>query len=157
MLFKSFKLFGLLVILQFAVILAARTSSSAKLIDMDNEKTNIARCYSDMYCHMIAKDTVALSGLLDESFVLIHMTGMHQPKNEYLRCIADGTLNYFSCNDTQMEIFIDGENIAHMTGKSHVNAAVFGGGRHTWALQLDMKLVKENGRWRFIEARASTY
>jgi hypothetical protein len=47
MLFKSFKLFGLLVILQFAVILAARTSS-AKPIDMDNEKTNIARCYSGL-------------------------------------------------------------------------------------------------------------
>ena len=48
MLFKSFKLFGPLVILLFAVILAARTSSSAKPIDMDNEKTNIARCYSGL-------------------------------------------------------------------------------------------------------------
>ena len=48
MLFKSFKLFGLLEIVQFAVILAARTSSSAKPIDMDNEKTNIARCYSGL-------------------------------------------------------------------------------------------------------------
>lgn len=75
MLFKSFKLYGLLVILLFAVMLTVRTSS-AKPIGMDNEKTSIARCYSDMYRYMIAKDTVALSGLLDEDFVLIHMTGM---------------------------------------------------------------------------------
>ena len=39
MLFKSFKLIGLLVILQFAVILAARTSSSAKPIDIYQEST----------------------------------------------------------------------------------------------------------------------
>ena len=55
-----------------------------------------------------------------------------------------------------MEIFIDRENTAYMTWKSHVNAAVYGV-RHTWTLQLDMKLVKKNGRWMFAEARASTY
>ena len=46
---------------------------------------------------------------------------------------------------------------ATLRGRSRVNAAVFGGGRHTWRLQLSFRLVKHNGRWQFTAASASTY
>jgi len=46
---------------------------------------------------------------------------------------------------------------ATMTGRSRVNAAVYGGGRHTWRLQIKSTLVKKNGRWLFVEQRALTY
>ena len=36
-------------------------------------------------------------------------------------------------------------------------AAVYGGGRHTWRLQLIFHLVKREGRWLFSAASASTY
>ena len=36
--------------------------------------------YQEMYRAMIAKDIPALSAVLDDSFVLVHMTGMRQPK-----------------------------------------------------------------------------
>ena len=38
-----------------------------------------------------------------------------------------------------------------------MNAAVYGGGRHTWRLQIKSTLVKKEGRWLFVEQRASTY
>jgi len=41
--------------------------------------------------------------------------------------------------------------------KSLVNAAVYGGGRHTWRLQMKSKLAKNDGRWQFVESKASTY
>lgn len=123
---------------------------------ISDDSTLIAKCYEEMYRYMIAKDTVSVGRLLDENFVLVHMTGMRQPKNEYLRCIADGTLNYFSCDDTRLEITVRGDT-ARMTGRSRVNAAVFGGGRHTWPLQLDIDLVKHNGAWLMTAARAATY
>lgn len=112
--------------------------------------------YSDMYRCMIDKDTVALGRMLDEGYVLVHMTGMRQPKREYLRAIADGTLNYYSCSDTDLDISIDGDT-ARMTGRSYVNAAVFGGGRHTWPLCLDTDLRLKDGRWMMTETRASTF
>lgn len=49
------------------------------------------------------------------------------------------------------------ELYATLTGRSRVTAAVFGGGRHTWPLQLRFQLVKRDGQWLFTEARASTY
>ncbi len=60
----------------------------------DNEQ--IIKLYHDMYAAMVAKDEAELKRLHDDSFVLIHMTGMHQSKQEYIRAIMDGTLNYYS-------------------------------------------------------------
>ena len=80
-----------------------------------------------------------------DDFVLTHMTGMHQSKQEYIRAIASGTLNYYSAEHEQMEIKVCG-NYATLTGRSRVTAAVFEGGRHIWRLQLHFNLSKEEGR-----------
>lgn len=124
---------------------------------MKADRNKIAQCYSEMYRCMITKDTTALARLLDKDFVLIHMTGIRQAKAEYLRYIAQGTLNYYSCEDTQLYITFMQDNRALLIGRSRVSAAVFGSGRHTWRLQLNIELKKEGGRWLMTEAHASTY
>ena len=120
------------------------------------DKQQIEALYKQMYRAMIAKDIETLGTLLDENAVLIHMTGTRQPKREYLRAIKDGTLNYYSVEDDEIIIEVDGDR-AIMTGRSRVNAAVYGGGRHTWRFQIKSTLVKKDGRWMFVEQRASTY
>ena len=127
--------------------------SSDKLMS-DNDQ--IEALHREMYKAMVEKDTATLNRVHADDFVLTHMTGMHQSKQEYIRAIAGGTLNYYSAEHEQMDIKIDG-NHATLTGRSRVNAAVFGGGRHTWRLQLHFNLVKEDGKWRFTAASASTY
>ena len=109
-----------------------------------------------MYKAMVAKDTVTLNRVHADDFVLTHMTGMHQSKQEYIKAIAGGTLNYYSAEHEQIEIKVSG-NHATLTGCSRVTAAVFEGGRHTWHLQLMFQLVKRDGQWQFTSARASTY
>ena len=94
---------------------------------------------------MVAKDTVTLNRVHADDFVLTHMTGMHQSKQEYIKAITNGTLNYFSAEHEQMEIKVSG-NHATLTGRSRVTATVFGGGRHIWRLQLHFNLSKEEGR-----------
>ena len=120
----------------------------------DNEL--LIQCYHTMYRGMIEKDMELLEESLDESFVLVHMTGMRQTKRQYMDYIANGTLNYYSEKTEHMEIAVDGEQ-AKLVGQSRVNAAVFGGGKHVWNLQLSMKAVKRNGKWYMTEAVASTY
>ena len=121
-----------------------------------DDKQQIEALYKQMYRAMIAKDIETLGTLLDENSVLIHMTGTRQPKHEYLRAIKDGTLNYYSVEDDEIIIEVNGDK-ATMTGRSRVNAAVYGGGRHTWRLQIKSTLVKKDGHWLFVEQRASTY
>ncbi len=109
-----------------------------------------------MYRAMIDKDTGALEDLLGEEFVLVHMTGMRQDRSAFLRAVEDGTLNYFCCEDDVVEVALRGD-AASITGKSRVEAAVFGSGRHTWRLRQDLTLARRDGRWRIVRSRASTY
>ena len=120
----------------------------------DNDR--FATKYRAMYRAMIEKDGAALAKLLDESFVLVHMTGMRQNKQAFIRAVENGTLNYFSEELCASSAHIVGA-IGHFTGKSIVNAAVFGGGRHTWHLQLEMKYIYVGGDWLISEAVASTW
>jgi len=120
------------------------------------EKEKIADCYRKMYCYMIKKDITELEKILDVSFALIHMTGMNQSKAEFLKYIENGTLNYYSAEHKDISIDIEGDK-ASVIGKSLVSAAVFGGGKGTWRLQMDIKLIKREGPWLMTEARASTY
>ena len=127
-----------------------------KMVPPKNEKCNLEKLYEDMYSYMISKDTESLGKLLEDDFVLVHMTGMRQTKKDYLKAISNGTLNYFSCEDSEIYTDIQGSK-ARLTGKSKVNAAVFGGSRNTWRLQLDLDLINKEGNWFITEIRASTY
>lgn len=120
----------------------------------DEEK--IIRLYKEMYSAMINKDQTELGRIYDDSFVLFHMSGMKQSKNEYISAIMGGTLNYYSAVHGDVKVAISGDT-ARLTGKSKVTAAVFGGGKHTWRLQLDFELIRKDDKWYFTLARASTY
>ena len=120
------------------------------------DKEQIIQLYKEMYTAMVKKDRAELERVHDDSFVLVHMTGMRQSKVVYISSIMDGTLNYYSAEHEDMQVEVNGDT-AVLTGRSKVTAAVFGGGKHTWRLQLRFQLLKKNGQWRFALASASTY
>lgn len=121
-----------------------------------SELENVINCYQELYRGMIGKDGNVLSEVLDDSFVLVHMTGMQQSKTAFIRTVEDGTLNYYSADHQKIEANAHGSQ-ADLIGQSRVNAAVFGGGRHTWRLQLELKLDQKAEIWKITEARASSY
>ena len=121
-----------------------------------NEQQIIEKLYSDMYTAMINKDKSALEAMLDEHFVLTHMTGQRQSRQDYIAAILDGTLNYFAAVHEDLNYRIIGDS-AWLIGKSSVDAAVFGTSRRSWNLQLKLCLKKTGGQWRFTEGRASTF
>ena len=123
---------------------------------MTTDEEIIIRLYQEMYSAMINKDRAELERIHDDSFILLHMTGMKQSKNEYISAIMGGTLNYYSAVHEYMEVAVNGDT-ARLTGKSKVTAAVFGGGKRTWRLQLDFELIRKKGEWYFTLAKASTY
>lgn len=121
-----------------------------------NEQEALAERYRLMYRGMIQKDSMLLEEGLDDSFLLLHMTGMRQSKRRYIEAILNGTLNYYSEQTEAVNSTIEG-NTARLVGQSRVTAAVFGGGKHTWRLRLAVRAVKRNGHWYFTGAEASTY
>ena len=119
-------------------------------------EAQIQNVYIQMYKAMIVKDRKTLEQLHDDDFVLTHMTGTRQSKREYIDAIMDGTLNYYSATHEEMTISLTG-NKAIMEGHSIVNAAVYGGGKHTWQLSLRMEFIQRNGQWKISSSKASTY
>ena len=125
------------------------------IMSMTNEQ-QINSLYERMYTAMIAKDEAVLREVHADDFVLVHMTGMHQNREQYISAILNGTLNYYSAETEDLQISVNRDE-ATLRGRSRVNAAVFGGGRHTWRLELLFRLRKEHGVWRFTRSEASTY
>ena len=121
-----------------------------------DEKELIRNAYRKMYDGMIAKDEGTLREVLDDSFVLVHMTGMRQPKEEFIKAVLNGTLNYYSAEHENLPVKISGDT-AVLTGQSYVAAAVFGGGRSNWHLQQKCSLKKISGAWKITRSVASTY
>lgn len=121
-----------------------------------SEDEKLKNCYRQMYLGMVEKDRRILSEVLDDTFVLVHMTGMRQSKETFIKTVENGTLNYYSADHERIDVDIHDGN-ATLLGQSIINAAVFGGGRHTWRLQLRLKLVQKEYHWNITEARASTY
>ena len=121
-----------------------------------DDKTQLTMLYENMYQLMISKDTDNLAKILSEGFVLHHMTGMEQGKQEFLQAVRQGTLNYFSAVHEKIDVQITGDH-AQLIGDSRVLAAVFGGGRHTWRLRQTISFNKKNGAWLMEKSVASVY
>ena len=71
--------------------------------DKERNKEQIQICYEKMCSAMIQKDRKALETVLDDSFVLVHMTGMRQSKSEFIDAVLDSTLNYYSATHERNE------------------------------------------------------
>lgn len=121
-----------------------------------NDEAALKQLYADLYRGMLKKDKTTLDRVLAPDFVLIHMTGMHQPKSAFITAVLDGTLNYYAEQSEDVRVIITDES-ATVYGQSRVTAAVFGGGRHTWRLEQDLTCEKTDGKWRITKSKASTY
>lgn len=121
-----------------------------------DDREQVIKLYHDMYAAMVSKNESELIRVYDESFELIHMSGMRQSRTEFIQAIMNGMLNYYSEDTHDIEVSVS-EDKAVMTGRSRVTAAVFRGGRHTWKLALRFDVKKTGEDWKIIKAQASTW
>lgn len=121
-----------------------------------NDIEIIKELYREYWRYMIEKDEEGLRGLMSDDYYLMHMTGVKQSADTFLKGLMDGTFNYYSADHDSVEVEVKGGS-ARLTGKSRVLAAVCGGGKNYWRLRGDFTLRKENGDWKLTSSRASTY
>ena len=121
-----------------------------------DEREELRALYRRYWEAMIAKDVPALRAMMAEDYTLRHMTGTVQTREEFLRELARGTFHYYSAAHDEIAVTLRGDT-AEFTGKSRVEAAVYGGGRHLWHLRGDFTARKEPDGWRLTLSRASTY
>ncbi len=121
-----------------------------------DEREIIKELYRTYWTCMIEKDADGLRALMTDDYCLMHMTGVRQSKETFLKGLLGGTFNYYFADHDSIKAKINGDR-AEMVGKSRVLAAVYGGEKHWWRLQGDFTLRKEDGNWKLSSSRASTY
>lgn len=121
-----------------------------------NDVDIIRAIYREYWRCMINKDDKGLRELMSDDYYLMHMTGVRQSADTFIRSLLDGTFNYYSADHDEIQVAVNGCS-ATMIGKSRVVAAVYGGGKKRWRLQGDFTLRKEGEQWKLTSSLASVY
>ena len=121
-----------------------------------NDIETIKELYRKYWTYMINKDADGLRSIMSDDYHLMHMTGVRQSADVFIKGLLDGTFNYYSAEHDAIDVKVTGYT-AVMVGKSRVLAAVYGGGKGFWRLRGDFTLRKENNAWKLTSSRASTY
>ena len=83
------------------------------------------------------------------------MTGYEQAGSEWLDQILSEDMRYFSSKEESVDIEVSGKQ-ARLLGRNRVDARIYGM-RHTWPLKIAFDLEKQDGKWVFHHAVATTY
>jgi hypothetical protein len=122
---------------------------------MSSNEAQILEVSRQLTQSMIEKDTASMSKILDANFTLTHITGYVQPKNEWFAEIKKESMKYYSAEEIDYSVKINGNN-AEFINRNLLDARIWGT-RNTWRLQQKMQLEKCEGKWIILNSVASTF
>ncbi|MED3961329.1 nuclear transport factor 2 family protein [Niallia taxi] len=112
---------------------------------MDEDKQKILSIYQQIDEAMVNKDTEALEKILDDGYILVHMTGYHQDKQEWIEQIENEEMRYFQTMPQKTSITLE-NNTAIVNCDTKLDARIYGF-RKTWPMNMKMYLEKRRGNW----------
>lgn len=123
---------------------------------MNQDIDEIKKLYLDLCNASINKDMEMLDKILANHYILVHMTGKRQTKQEYMNSVKTGELAYFESIHENISVNIDKEK-ATIIGMTKTLAAPFHSGKSWWRLRQDLKAEKIDGKWVLVYSEASIY
>ena len=119
--------------------------SSQSFNENENELLNF---FINFIQEIIKKDKSRMDEFLDSSFVLVHMSGNEEPKNQFISDVMGGVLNYFHSKIINPKIKIN-NNSGEMVVDVNLDAKVYGM-KGNWTLHSKNIFQKKNGKWYFV-------
>jgi ketosteroid isomerase-like protein len=123
-------------------------------INMSEDIQKILAVYQQIDDAMVNKDTETLDNILDDNYILVHITGYHQRKEEWLEQIENEEMKYFKTMPQKITITIDG-NIAMLICDTKIDARIYGF-RNTWSMKMEMHFEKHGDNWYPVNAIATS-
>ena len=120
------------------------------------DRESVKELYIKLCDASINKDKDTLNEILADDYVLIHMTGKRQLKQDYINSVLIGELKYYETVHESIEVNINGDK-ATIIGKAKTLASPFGFGKSWWRLRQDVLLEKVNDTWIIKQSKASSY
>ena len=100
-----------------------------------SDKELVRKLYIDLCEASINKDLIKLDEILSDDYVLVHMTGMKQTKEDYLDSVKSGELSYFESKHESIDVNLNRDDI-NFENKS---CLVFGKGKKMREVYFDGK------------------
>ena len=120
------------------------------------DKEQIEEIYKNLSKASIDKDINLLNSILADDYILVHMTGMQQTKEDYINSVVNEELIYYEAIHEKIDIEIN-RNKAKVIGKTKTLASPFGMSKNWWRLKQKMYLEKTDDKWIIKKSIASTY
>lgn len=121
---------------------------------ISDDQQKILAVYQRIDEAMVNKDTESLEHILDENYILEHMSGYRQSKQEWLNQIENEQMRYFKTMPQTTTINITG-NTAHLICNTKIDARIYGM-THTWSMILEMHFEKRSDNWHPVHAKATS-
>lgn len=111
--------------------------------------------YEALYEAMINKEIDSINEILDSSFQIIHVNGMIQTKEEFMKAIADGTLVYESFEMMKVqESMMEDRGVLMID--SRIKANIYHTGIRNWNLSSKIALLKKE-KWQIYRIIETSY
>ena len=121
--------------------------------DHTADRAEVIRVMHAYHAAMVAARVTDLDQLLAQDYVLVHMTGVTQPKREWFDVIRSGQFDYHSIviEETSLMVNVTGD-VAELNGRGIFNATI-NGMKNPWRLQFAMRYAKTGEQWLIRHAR----
>ena len=123
--------------------------SNVKIItkNVSNSKEEeVLERFKEFQQALIEKDEKTLNEIMEDDYILTHMSGKTQTKNEFIEEITNGTLNYYNSTIIEPRIKFINENLARIIADVKLDAKVYGI-KGTWTLNTDIAMKKADNQW----------
>jgi ketosteroid isomerase-like protein len=121
---------------------------------MSEDEQKILAIYQRIDDAMVNKDTESLDNILDDDYILVHMTGYHQGKQEWLEQIEIEEMKYFKTMPQKTTITIN-DQTATLICNTNIDARIYGF-RNTWSMKMEMHFEKHGDNWCPVNAVATS-
>lgn len=114
--------------------------------ELDSIQMEVLNKFKEFQQAMIDKDAKTLNSIMSEDYTLTHMSGKIQTKQEYIKDIIDGVLNYYHSTIINPSIEILEEKHAKLNADVELDAKVYGI-KGTWTLNTEILMEKIENIW----------
>jgi ketosteroid isomerase-like protein len=121
---------------------------------MSEDKQKIITIFQQIDEAMINKDTETLEKILDNDYVLVHITGYRQSRQEWFEQIENEEMKYFKTMPQRTTVTVEG-NIATLICYTKIDARIYGF-RNTWSMEIEMHFEKRGDNWFPVNAIATS-
>lgn len=148
---------GLIAISMSLLCMVGSIAAQARSGDTNMTEKAVRDAFTAQLAAMVAGDTEALGAMLDESFVLTHLTGYRQPKQEWISQMREGRFIYHRMEAHAVTVSLNGSR-ARLTGDTHTDSTASGSRRPGgWRLRMVQDYEWRDGQWTVLRCVTSIW